>query len=95
VLTLDRGQVEQLTGVTLDAGDQTAVIDAVASLGEDATWSPYPETKDHVGAITGAADRESDRLYGILTAESDGKDVGLRLFIEHGGDAHFNGNYDD
>lgn len=83
VITLDRAQVEQLTGTDLAAG----TADAEAALAEPDTWSGK-DTKDHTDVIVEAAGRESDRIDRVLTKQADGRDVELRLFIKHNQHAH-------
>ncbi|GAA1725990.1 hypothetical protein GCM10009809_22340 [Isoptericola hypogeus] len=95
VVTVDPGQLDELTAVTVDGGGAGAVDDAATALADAGTWSPYPETVDHAEVIAEAARRESDRLHGILTGASYGEDVGLRLVVEHHEHAHvahFTGN---
>ncbi|MFE5338054.1 hypothetical protein ACFQ8E_19245 [Isoptericola sp. NPDC056573] len=83
VITLDRAQVEQLTGTDLAAG----TADAQAVLAEPGTWSGA-DTKEHADVIVDAATRESDRIDRVLTQQADGRDVELRLFVKHHQDAH-------
>ncbi|GAB6937162.1 hypothetical protein ACQP60_18515 [Isoptericola variabilis] len=83
VITLDRTQVEQLTGTDLAAG----TADAEAALAEPGTWSGA-DTKEHAEVITQAAGRESDRIDRVLTQQADGRDVELRLFVKHTQHAH-------
>ncbi|MGF0118412.1 hypothetical protein ACQFYA_19165 [Promicromonospora sp. Marseille-Q5078] len=88
VLTLDRVQVEQLTGADLAAG---GVADAMAVLAERGTWASGA-TADHAGVIVEAAGRESDRIDQVLNKLADDRDVELRLFVQHddrGHVAHF------
>ena len=98
VITVAPDQLAALTGVTVDGGGARAVDDAVAALADAGTWSSSPETADHVDVVTEAAERESDRLRGILTGASHGEDVGLRLVVKHDRHAdvaHFSGHHDD
>ena len=88
VLTLDRVQVEQLTGADLAAG---GVADAMAVLAERGTWASGA-TADHADVIVEAAGRESDRIDQVLNKLADDRDVELRLFVQHddrGHVAHF------
>ncbi|MEL7977317.1 hypothetical protein AAG589_15755 [Isoptericola sp. F-RaC21] len=92
VITLDRAQVEKLTGTDLAAG----TADAQAALAEPDTWSGS-DTKEHADVIVDAASRESDRIDRVLTKQADGRDVELRLYVahhQHANVAHF-GEDDD
>ncbi len=93
IITLDRGEVEALTGADLDGG----VDDAQQALSQPATWSGG-DTEGHADVIVEAADRESDRIDRVLGQQADGRDVELRLFIKHNGHvhvAHFGEDDDD
>ena len=83
VITLDRGQVEALTGTDLSDG----VDGAAAALAQADTWSGK-DTEEHADVIVEAAERESDRIDRVLTQQADGRDVELRLFIKHNQHAH-------
>ncbi|MFC7879521.1 hypothetical protein [Isoptericola sp. NPDC057391] len=93
VITLDRAEVERLTGTDLAAG----TADAQAALAEAGTWSGR-DTKEHADVIVDAAGRESDRIDRVLAQQADGRDVELRLYIahhEHAHVAHFGEDDDD
>ncbi|MFD6176790.1 MULTISPECIES: hypothetical protein [unclassified Isoptericola] len=84
VITLDRAQVEGLTGADLGAG---GAADARSVLAERATWTSGA-TADHGDVIAEAAAREGDTIGRVLAQQADGRDVELRLFVKHDQHAH-------
>lgn len=92
IVTMDRSQVEALTGTDLGAG----VHDAQRAMTQADTWAG-DATADHVDLVTAAAERESDGIERVLSHQADGRDVELRLTVvhhEHAQEAHF-GEDDD
>jgi len=83
VITLDRVQVERLTGTDLASG----LAATERALAERGTWSGA-DTKDHADVVVQAANRESDRIDRVLGAMADGRDVELRLYVAHHRHAH-------
>ncbi|MFD6179313.1 MULTISPECIES: hypothetical protein [unclassified Isoptericola] len=83
VITLDRTQVERLTGTDLASG----VAATERALAERGTWSGA-DTKDHAAVVVRAAARESDRIDRVLGAMTDGRDIELRLYVAHHRHAH-------
>ena len=84
VITLDRAQVEELTGADLGAG---GAADAKSVLAARGTWTSGA-TADHADVIAEAAGREGDTIDRVLAQQADGRDVELRLFVKHDQHAH-------
>ncbi|MFE7408422.1 hypothetical protein [Isoptericola sp. NPDC057559] len=84
VITLDRAQVEALTGADLAAG---GADDARSVLADRGTWASGA-TEEHADVIAEAARREGGTVDRVLAEQADGRDVELRVFVKHDRHAH-------